>query len=195
MADETSRRYLFVAIDRATRLGSLSAFTTAKRQPTPAASCGIWSGPAPLSGHCCAMPCPVARQHMRSMCERGQWIRIRTILTDNGKEFTDRLFGLRKRAQSGKHEFDKLCSELDIEHRLVRGFARSGLKRSTGAFPRRPSPPPRSPQANGMVPSHGLKANHCPLPGRACLHAREGGNGEVQRSYRGRAAKPPLPIR
>ena len=80
-------------------------------------------------------------------------MRIRTILTpphrlqandcramDNGKEFTDRLFGLRKRAQSGKHEFDKLCTELDIEHRLT---------------------PPRSPQTNGMVPSHGLKANHC----------------------------------
>jgi len=47
-----------------------------------------------------------------------------------GKEFTDRLFGLRKRAATGGHEFDKLCSELDIEHRLT---------------------PPRSPQINGMV--------------------------------------------
>ena len=46
-------------------------------------------------------------------------MRIRAILTDNGKEFTDRLFGLRKRAQSGKHEFDTLCAELDIEHRLT----------------------------------------------------------------------------
>ena len=80
-------------------------------------------------------------------------MRIRTILTpshrlqandcramDNGKEFTDRLFGLRKRAQSGQHDFDRLCTELDIEHRLT---------------------PPRSPQTNGMVPSHGLKTNHC----------------------------------
>ena len=49
---------------------------------------------------------------------------------DNGKEFTDRLFGLRKRAQSGKHEFDKLCTALDIEHRLT---------------------PPRSPQTNGPL--------------------------------------------
>ncbi len=49
---------------------------------------------------------------------------------DNGKEFTDRLFGLRKRAQSGKHEFDKLCTALDIEHRLT---------------------PPKSPQTNGIV--------------------------------------------
>ena len=47
-----------------------------------------------------------------------------------GKEFTDRLFGLRKRAQTGKHEFDKLCAVLDIDHRLT---------------------PPISPQTNGMV--------------------------------------------
>ena len=43
---------------------------------------------------------------------------------------TDRLFGLRKREQSGKHEFDRLCAELDIEHRLT---------------------PPGSPRTNGMV--------------------------------------------
>ena len=48
-----------------------------------------------------------------------------------GKEFTDRLFGLRKRAATGKHDFDTLCAALDIEHRLT---------------------PPRSPQTNGMVP-------------------------------------------
>jgi len=47
-----------------------------------------------------------------------------------GKEFTDRLFGLRKRAATGEHEFDKLCTELSIEHRLT---------------------PPKSPQTNGMV--------------------------------------------
>jgi len=59
-------------------------------------------------------------------------MRIRTILTpshglqpnhcramDNGKEFTDRLFGLRKRAATGKHEFDQLCGDLGIEHRLA----------------------------------------------------------------------------
>jgi hypothetical protein len=68
-----------------------------------------------------------------------------------GKELTDRLFGLRKRAESGKYEVDKRCTALDIEHRLVQGFARSGPKRFTGAFPRRPSPPPRSPQTIGMV--------------------------------------------
>jgi transposase InsO family protein len=40
------------------------------------------------------------------------------ILTDNGKEFTDRLFASRKRKATGNHEFDQLCLALDIEHRL-----------------------------------------------------------------------------
>lgn len=52
------------------------------------------------------------------------------MLTDNGKEFTDRLFGLRKRAATGAHEFDTLCAALEIEHRLS---------------------PPAHPQTNGMV--------------------------------------------
>jgi len=103
MADEASRRYLFVAIDRATRW----VFVRVYNSKTAAN----------------------ARRFLRDL-ERTCPLRIRTILTDNGKEFTDRLFGLRKRAQSGEHEFDRLCSELDIEHRLT---------------------PPRSPQTNGMV--------------------------------------------
>ena len=36
-----------------------------------------------------------------------------------GKEFTDRLFASRARAPSGSHEFDLLCTELGIEHRLT----------------------------------------------------------------------------
>jgi transposase InsO family protein len=103
MADQTSRRYLFVAIDRATRWVFIRIYNS-----KTAAN---------------------ARRFLRDL-ERACPLRIRTILTDNGKEFTDRLFGLRKRAQSGKHEFDELCTELGIEHRLT---------------------PPRSPQTNGMV--------------------------------------------
>ena len=103
MANETSRRYLFVAIDRATRWVFIRIYNN-----KTAAN---------------------ARRFLRDL-ERACPIRIRTILTDNGKEFTDRIFGLRKRVQSGKHEFDKLCTELGIEHRLT---------------------PPRSPQTNGMV--------------------------------------------
>ena len=59
-----------------------------------------------------------ARRFLRDL-ERACPICIRTILTDNGKEFTDRLFGLRKRAATGEHEFDTLCAELGIEHRLT----------------------------------------------------------------------------
>ena len=103
MADETSRCYLFVAIDRATRWVFI----------------GIYNRKTAAN----------ARRFLRDL-ERACPIHIRTILTDNGKEFTDRLFGLRKRAQSGKPEFDRLCAQLDIEHRLI---------------------PPRSPRTNGMV--------------------------------------------
>jgi transposase InsO family protein len=103
MADETSRRYLFVAIDRATRWVFIGIY----RNKTAAN----------------------ARRFLRDL-ERACPLRIRTILTDNGKEFTDRLFGLRKRAATGEHEFDALCTELDIDHRLT---------------------PPKSPQTNGMV--------------------------------------------
>ena len=35
------------------------------------------------------------------------------------KAFTERLFGLRKRSPTGQHEFDLLCAELGIEHRLT----------------------------------------------------------------------------
>ena len=103
MQDETKRRYLFVAIDRATRW----VFVRVYNNKTAAN----------------------ARRFLRDL-ERACPLRIRTILTDNGKEFTDRLFGLRKRSATGAHEFDKLCAELDIDHRLT---------------------PPKSPQTNGMV--------------------------------------------
>ena len=92
MADETSRRYLFVAIDRATRWVFIRVYNS-----KTAAN---------------------ARRFLRDL-ERTCPIRIRTILTDNGKEFTDRLFGLRKRAATGRHDFDTLCAALDIEHRLT----------------------------------------------------------------------------
>jgi len=52
------------------------------------------------------------------------------VLTDNGKEFTDRLFARKEREPSGNHEFDRLCQALAIEHRLSR---------------------PRTPRTNGMV--------------------------------------------
>lgn len=103
MPEETSRRYLFVAIDRATRW----VFVQIKSHKTAAA----------------------ARAFLNAL-HRACPIRMHKILTDNGKEFTDRLFASRERQASGNHEFDLLCSTLGIEHRLTR---------------------PRTPRTNGMV--------------------------------------------
>ena len=85
MADERRHLYLFVAIDRATRWVFICVFN--------------------------AKTAANARRFLRDL-ERACPMRIRTILTDNGKEFTDRLFGLRKRAATGKHEFDTCAQPL-----------------------------------------------------------------------------------
>lgn len=103
MADETARRYLFVAIDRATRW----VFIQIKPNKTAASAKAFLSA-------------------LHKACP----IRISKVLTDNGKEFTDRVFGSREKSASGEHEFDQLCQALDIEHRLTK---------------------PRSPHTNGMV--------------------------------------------
>lgn len=102
MPDETSRRYLFVAIDRATRW----VFVQIKNHKTAA-----------------------ARSFLKGL-HKACAINIQKILTDNGKEFTDRLFASRERQATGKHEFDQLCQALGIEHRLTK---------------------PRTPRTNGMV--------------------------------------------
>ena len=103
MADETSRRFLFVAIGRATRWVFIRIFKTKTAAK--------------------------ARRFLRDL-ERACPMRIRTVPTCYGKEFTDRFFGPRKRAATGQHEFDTLCTALEIEHRLTS---------------------PKSPQTNGMV--------------------------------------------
>ncbi|RAK14145.1 hypothetical protein [Salipiger aestuarii] len=46
-----------------------------------------------------------ARRFLRDL-EHVCPLRIRTVLTDSGKEFTDRLFGPRGRAATGEHEVD-----------------------------------------------------------------------------------------
>lgn len=103
MQDEDKRRYVFVAIDRATRWVLIAI-----EQHKTAAS---------------------AKAFLAAMRKAAPF-HIRTILTDNGKEFTDRLFGGRDRQPTGEHEFDQLCQSLGIEHRLTK---------------------PRTPQTNGMV--------------------------------------------
>ncbi len=103
MADETARSYLFVAIDRATR------WVFIQIMPSKSAA--------------------NARKFLKALHEDCP-IKIKHILTDNGKEFTDRLFASRARVPTGEHAFDQLCAELGIEHRLTK---------------------PRTPQTNGMV--------------------------------------------
>lgn len=103
MPDETARRYLFVAIDRATRW----VYVAIKSNKSAASARAFL--------HALHKACP---------------IKITKLLTDNGKEFTDRLFGAKDRQASGEHEFDQLCQALGIEHRLTK---------------------PRTPQTNGMV--------------------------------------------
>ncbi len=118
MADETSRRYLFVAIDRATRW----VFVAIKSNKSAAS----------------------ARSFLKAL-HKACPLKIVKLLTDNGKEFTDRLFASREHEPSGRHEFDLLCKELGIEHRLTK---------------------PRTPKTNGMVErfngriSDVLKTNH-----------------------------------
>jgi len=102
MPDEAERRYLFVAIDRATRW----VFVQIRPYKTAAE----------------------ARAFLSALSKAAPF-KLRTLLTDNGSEFTDRLFNKQKQA-SGEHEFDRLCEALGIEHRLTK---------------------PRHPQTNGMV--------------------------------------------
>ncbi|TFL15883.1 hypothetical protein DR046_23100, partial [Jannaschia formosa] len=52
---------------------------------------------------------------------------------DNGKAFTDRLFGLRKRAATGEHAFDALCAALDIDVSVRRPCTASRRWRSVAS--------------------------------------------------------------
>lgn len=103
MPGEPSRQYLFVAIDRATR------WVYVERLPDKSA------------------------RHAQAFLQRllkATRFRIRKVLTDNGREFTDRFCAGGERRPTGRHLFDQVCRRHGIEHRLIR---------------------PRRPQTNGMV--------------------------------------------
>ena len=114
MQDEDKRRYVFVAIDRATRW----VFIDIKQHKTAASA-----------------------KAFLAAVRKAAAFRIHTILTDNGKEFTDRLFGSRTRQPTGEHEFDQLCQALGIEHRLTK---------------------PRTPKTNGMVERFNVRLSQVP---------------------------------
>lgn len=88
--DETQRRYLFVAIDRATRWVYFRIY----RNQTEASSTDF----------------------LRRLMQAAP-MKIHKILTDNGSQFTDRFTSKDKRA-TGKHGFDVSCTEMGIVHRL-----------------------------------------------------------------------------
>lgn len=93
MADETRRRYVFVAIDRASRWVYLAV-----------------------------KPDKTARSAKRFLAAavKAAPFTIQKLLTDNGSEFTDRYLTGGERTPTGTHAFDRLCQELGIEHRLTR---------------------------------------------------------------------------
>ena len=93
MPDETARRYLFVAIDRATRW----VFIEIYGDQTESSSVDFLAK--------VKAACPI------TICK---------LLTDNGSQFTDRFTSkTKKKEPSGNHVFDRLCKQYGIEHRLI----------------------------------------------------------------------------
>jgi transposase InsO family protein len=90
MPDESQRRYLFVAIDRATRWVHI----------------GLYDDQSDASA-----------VHFLERVHEAAPMTVSKVLTDNGSQFTDR-FTSRTKEPSGKHHFDVRCKALGIEHRL-----------------------------------------------------------------------------
>lgn len=87
--------YLFVAIDRATRLMYYKIY--------------------------CSKTVINATDFLNE-CVRFFPFAITHILTDNGSEFTNR-FSQGRKEPTGNHRFDKLCKQLKINHRLTEPFS------------------------------------------------------------------------
>jgi transposase InsO family protein len=92
MADEGKRKYLYVAIDRATRWIHLEILPDKEAE--------------------------TAAGFLRRVIEECP-LKIVKLLTDNGPEFTDRFVHGRERTPTGRHVFDKVCAAHGIEHRLI----------------------------------------------------------------------------
>ena len=103
MPDEDSAQYLFAAIDRATRW----VYVEILPEKTAQNAAGF------LERLIAKAPFTITR-----------------VLTDNGKEFTDRFCATGEREPTGRHRFDRVCAANTIEHRLIQ---------------------PRTPQTNGMI--------------------------------------------
>ena len=90
MPDQSRRRYLFVAIDRATRWVYLRTYGDQSERSSS--------------------------DFLRRL-KKVAPMNIKKILTDNGSQFTDR-FTSKGRQVTGQHRFDQVCVEFGIEHRL-----------------------------------------------------------------------------
>ena len=88
---EDNREYLYVAIDRATRFVFVDIMPDKSSQS--------------------------ANKFLETLIEKFP-AKITKILTDNGKEFTDK-FNNKDRKPTGNHLFDKTCNTHNIEHRLT----------------------------------------------------------------------------
>ena len=90
MPDEAQHRYLFVAIDRATRWVHI----------------GLYDDQTEVSA-----------VHFLEQVHQAAPMKILKLLTDNGTQFTDR-FTSKTKQPTGRHGFDVRCKALGIEHRL-----------------------------------------------------------------------------
>ncbi len=102
MPDQTHRSYLFAAIDRATRWVYLEVLP--------------------------AKTATQAKRFLQHLIAKAPF-KIEKVLTDNGKEFTDRYCATGELKPTGNHLFDQVCQVHRIEHRLIKA---------------------RTPQTNGM---------------------------------------------
>lgn len=93
MPDERQKRYLYVAIDRATRWVYLEVRKSQSAQD--------------------------ARSFMKHVVEKAPF-KVQKVLTDNGKSFTDRFTRAGERTPSGHHPFDRECQQSGIQHRLIK---------------------------------------------------------------------------
>lgn len=109
MPDEESRKYLFAAVDRATRWVHLEVRASKTAEE--------------------------ARSFLKNLIEKAPFF-ISKILTDNGKEFTDRFCPTGEREPTGQHVFDQECAEHGIEHRLPNQAAKTADKRHGGTLQR-----------------------------------------------------------
>ncbi|MCB2262302.1 MAG: DDE-type integrase/transposase/recombinase, partial [Candidatus Thiosymbion ectosymbiont of Robbea hypermnestra] len=103
MPDEAQRTDLFVAIERATRW----VYVEILKDKSARSASGF----------------------LKRLIAKAPFTIIK-LLTDNGKEFTDRFCATGERHPTGHHACDRVCAKHAIEHRLIK---------------------PRRPQTNRMV--------------------------------------------